>query len=108
MLEEGMRRHDPQQFEQYRQAGYIVGMDGPSPVVATFTSEVASMAVNELLHRLTGFRGTDGYCAERVRRFDWIKDSDIVPGGTRNPDCPLCGQRKYDGRGDMTPFMDQA
>jgi molybdopterin/thiamine biosynthesis adenylyltransferase len=108
MLEEDMRRHDPQRFEQYRQAGYVVGQDNPSPVVATFTTEVASMAVNELLHRLTGFRGKDGHCAERVRRFDWIKDSDIVPGGKRNPDCPLCGLRKYDGRGDMTPFMDQA
>lgn len=108
MLEEGLRRHDPQRFEQYRQAGYIVGQDNPSPVVATFTAEVASMAVNELLHRLTGFRGTYGHCAERVRRFDWIKDCDIVPGGKRNPDCPLCALRKYDGRGDMTPFMDQA
>jgi molybdopterin/thiamine biosynthesis adenylyltransferase len=108
MLEEGMRRHDPQRFEQYRRAGYIEGGNDPSPVVATFTAEVASMAVNELLHRLTGFRGTDGHCAERVRRFDWIKDSDVVPGTTRNPDCPLCTLRKYDARGDMTPFMDQS
>jgi molybdopterin/thiamine biosynthesis adenylyltransferase len=108
MLEEDMCRHDPQRFGLYRRAGYIEGGDDPSPVVATFTAEVASMAVNELLHRLTGFRGADGHCAERVRRFDWIKDSDIVPGGARNPDCPLCALRKYDGRGDMTPFMDQA
>lgn len=108
MLEEGMRRHDPQLFEQYRRAGYIEGEGDPSPVVATFTAEVAAMAVNELLHRLTGFRGSDGYCAERIRRFDWIKDSDVVPGGKRNPDCPLCGVRKYDGRGDMTPFIDQS
>jgi len=107
MLEESMRRHDPQRFEQYRRAGYIEGSGDPSPVVATFTGEVASMAVNELLHRLTGFRGASGHCAERVRRFDWIKDGDIVPGGTRDRDCPLCGLRKYDGRGDMTPFMDQ-
>src|SRR5581483_7722941 len=33
MLEEGMRRHDPQQFEQYLRAGYIVGENNPSPVV---------------------------------------------------------------------------
>jgi hypothetical protein len=31
-----------------------------------------------------------------------------VPGGTRKPDCPLCGTRKFDGRGDMTPFMNQS
>jgi hypothetical protein len=79
----------------------------PSPVVATFTTEVACMAVNELLHRLTGFRGAMGHCAERVRRFDWIKESDSVPGGKRNPECPLCGRRTFDGRGDMTPFLNQ-
>jgi hypothetical protein len=66
------------------------------------------MAVNELLHRLTGFRGPGGHCAERVRRFDWVKDADAVPGGTRKPECPLCGMRKFDGRGDMTPFMNQS
>lgn len=108
MLEDSMRRHDPQTFEQYRRAGYVEGADDPSPVVATFTAEVAAMAVNELLHRFTGFRGENGHCAERVRRFCEIKDSDIVPSGARSPDCPLCGQRKYDGRGDMTPFIDQS
>jgi hypothetical protein len=71
----------------------------------TFTTETASVAVNELLHRLTGFRGHAGHCAERVRRFDYVKDADSVPGGKRRPECPLCSQRKYDGRGDMTPFL---
>lgn len=108
MLEEDMRRHDRERLEQYRRAGYVEGEDDPSPVVATFTAELAALAVNELLQRLTGFRGADGHCSERVRRFDWVKDSDIVPAGKSDPDCPLCGLRKYDGRGDMTPFLDQA
>jgi molybdopterin/thiamine biosynthesis adenylyltransferase len=108
MLEEGMRRRDPQLYEQYRRAGYIEGGTDPSPVVVTFTTEIAAVAVNEFLHRLTGFRGPNGHCAERLRRFDWIKDADSVPGGKRNPDCPLCGLRKYDGRGDMTPFLNQS
>jgi molybdopterin/thiamine biosynthesis adenylyltransferase len=108
MLEEGMIRSDPARFEQYRRAGYVAGGTDPSPAVVTFTTEIAAVAVNELLHRLTGFRGTQGHCAERVRRFDLTKNSDLVPGGKRSPDCPLCGQRKYDGRGDMTPFLNQA
>jgi len=107
MLEEGMRRSDPQLYEQHRRAGYIEGEGDPSPVVVTFTTEIAAVAVNELLHRLTGFRGPEGHCAERVRRFDWVKDADTVPGGKRNSDCALCGQRKFDGRGDMTPFLNQ-
>lgn len=108
MLEEGMLRNDPARYEEYRRAGYVAGGTDPSPAVVTFTTEIAAVAVNELLHRLTGFRGAQGHCAERVRRFDWIKDSDMVPGGKRNPDCPLCALRKYDGRGDMTPFVNQS
>jgi molybdopterin/thiamine biosynthesis adenylyltransferase len=107
MHEESLRRNDPDVFEQYRRAGYVTGGDDPSPVVVTFTTETATMAVNELLHRLTGYRGEEGHCAERVRRFDRVKDADCVPGGRRRPECPLCGRRRYDGRGDMTPFLDQ-
>ena len=58
MLDEGMRRSDPQRYEQHRRAGYVVGDGDPSPVVVTFTTEIAAVAVNELLH-LTGFRGLD-------------------------------------------------
>ena len=108
MLEESMRRRDPQLYEQHRRAGYVEGGTDPSPVVVTFTTEIAAVAVNELLHRLTGFRGPLGHCAERVRRFDRVKDADSVPGGKHNHDCPLCGQRRYDGRGDMTPFLNQS
>lgn len=108
MLEEATLRNDPDRYEQYRRAGYVAGSGDPSPAVVTFTTEIAAVAVNELLHRLTGFRGPQGHCAERVRRFDWIKDSDIVPGGKRNPNCPLCALRKFDGRGDMTPFLNQS
>jgi molybdopterin/thiamine biosynthesis adenylyltransferase len=107
MREESLRRNDPQVFEQYRRAGYIEGGTDPSPVVVTFTTEIAAVAVNELLHRLTGFRGPGGHCAERVRRFDWIKEPDTIPAGRRKPECPLCGRRRYDGRGDMAPFLDQ-
>jgi hypothetical protein len=107
MLEESMARRDAQLYEQHRRAGYVQGGGDPSPVIVTFTTELAAVAVNELLHRLTGFRGAAGQCAERVRRFDWVKESDAVPGGKRNPECPLCGQRSFDGRGDMTPFLNQ-
>ncbi len=107
MQQEDLRRHDPLVFQQHRRAGYIP--DGePNPAVVTFTTEVATMAINEVFQRLNGFRGEDGYCGERVRRFDEVKDADRVPGGMRRPGCKLCQVRKYDGRGDMQPFLDQA
>ena len=108
MLEEGMRRGDPQLYEERRRAGYVQGALDPSPIVVTFTTEIAAVAVNELLHRLTGFRGAMKHCSERVRRFDEVKDADSVPGGTRDPACKLCARRLYDGRGDMVPFLDSA
>jgi hypothetical protein len=106
MLAEGLRRNDPDVYRRRRRAGYVLNAPDPSPVVVTFTTEVATMAVNELFQRLNEYRGADGYCAERVRRFDEVKAVDTVPGGRSKPECKLCGQRRYDGRGDMTPFLD--
>ena len=108
MLAEGLRRKDPNLFEERRRAGYVVGMPDPSPVVVTFTTEVATMAVNELFQRLNGFRGDAGGVSERVRRFDEVKEADLLPAGKSRPGCKLCDRRKYDGRGDMDPFLDTA
>lgn len=103
---ESLLRSSPELHEQQRRAGYIPNAPDPSPVVVTFTSELASMAVNELFQRLNGFRGDAGACAERVRRFDEIKDADSVPGGRSRQGCKLCEKRQYDGRGSMQPFLD--
>ncbi len=108
ILAEGLRRNDPVLYRERRRAGYIPGAPDPSPVVVTFTTETAALAVNEVFQRLNGFRGEEGACPERVRRFDEVKDSDTVPGGIRRPGCKLCHDRRYDGRGDMEPFLDQA
>jgi molybdopterin/thiamine biosynthesis adenylyltransferase len=102
---DGLRR-DPEVFEARRRAGYVPTNDDPSPVVVGFSMEVATMAVNELFHRLTGFRGADQSCSERVRRFDLLKDSDTLPAGKPKSGCKLCQRRLYDGRGDMTPLLD--
>lgn len=108
LLAEGLRRNDPILYQQRRLAGYVPSAAEPSPVVVTFTTELAALAVNELFQRLTGFRGEYGSCAERVRRFDEVKDSDTVPAGQSRPGCKLCNLRRFDGRGDMSPFLDQS
>lgn len=107
MLEQDMIRRDPEMFEQRRRAGYVVGGIAPNPAVVTFTTEVACMAVNEMLHRLTGFRGAESHASERVRNFRFLKDSDCIPAGASKDGCPLCGLRKWDGRGDMEPFLNR-
>jgi molybdopterin/thiamine biosynthesis adenylyltransferase/proteasome lid subunit RPN8/RPN11 len=108
MHTEDLRRHDPALYQQRRRAGYVPDAPDPSPVVVTFTTELAAVAVTEVFQRLTEFRGVTGSVVERVRRFDVVKDFDTLPGATRLPGCKLCQARQYDGRGDMTPFLDQA
>jgi molybdopterin/thiamine biosynthesis adenylyltransferase len=107
MLEEDLRRGDPVLFEERRRAGYVSDAPDPSPVVVTFTTEIATMAVNELMHRLTGFRGPKGEAAERVRRFTDVKDCDTLPGAHPVEGCLLCQQRRFDGRGDMKPYLNR-
>lgn len=54
--EEQLKRYDPQGYERQKEEAYVTGSGNPSPAVITFTSEVASMSVNELINRLTGYK----------------------------------------------------
>lgn len=99
-------RRDAELLQERRRAGYVPNNPDPSPVVVTFTTEVATMAVNELFHRLNGFRGPLERASERVRSFKYLKDADTLPQGKSRADCKLCGRRHYDGRGDMAPLLD--
>jgi molybdopterin/thiamine biosynthesis adenylyltransferase len=99
-------RRDPEVFEARKRAGYVPSDANPSPVVVTFTTEVATMAVNEFFHRVNGFRGADQRCSERVRQFQFLKNSDTLPAGQSKLGCKLCNRRHYDGRGDMKPLLD--
>jgi molybdopterin/thiamine biosynthesis adenylyltransferase len=98
-------QRDPELFEVHRRAGYIPNNPDPSPVVVTFTTEVACMAVNEMFHRLNGFRGEQQRASEHVRSFQFLKEADTLPGGKSKPGCRLCDERRYDGRGDMNPLL---
>jgi molybdopterin/thiamine biosynthesis adenylyltransferase len=105
---EDLRRNNPEQYERERALGYLPREGDPNPVVVTFTTETATMAVNELIQRLLGFRGAEGSWSERVRQFHVPKDHDIHAGGRPRQGCKLCENQKYVGRGDMERFLDQA
>lgn len=100
---ETMRRSDPQEYEQRKAEAYVIGEGNPNPAVVTFTTEVACMAVNELIHRLQGFRGPAGAAANRVRKFHLNEDR--RPGHKPGPACPVCGNEKVWGQGDTDPFL---
>ncbi len=102
---EALKRADPLEYSRQKDEAYVVGEGNPNPSVVTFTTEVATMAVNELLQRIVGYRGRGGSTAQRTRLFH--KMHDLRPGEQPRPDCPVCGNDYYWGRADMTPFLDQ-
>lgn len=103
--EEELRRAAPVEYERQKREAYVRGAGNPAPAVVTFTTETATMAVNELLQGLTGFRPGGGWAAQRIRRFDL--GIDRLQGAKQDPHCILCGDEGYWGRGDTTPFMDR-
>lgn len=103
--EEALKRAHPEQYERQKREAYVRGSGDPAPGVVTFTTETACMAVNELIQGLIGYRGTEGWLWNQTRRFDRFFDH--RPGTHQSPDCPICVDHMYWGRGDVDPFLDR-
>lgn len=101
--DEGLRRADPAEFERRKAEAYVADSGDPAPAVVTFTTSVAAMGVDELIHGLTGFKRAKGMVHTCIRRFDRSEDRSITcqPSLT----CPVCGSRVNWGRGDTNPFL---
>lgn len=103
---ESLKRTDPLEYDRQKAEAYVVGEGNPSPAVVTFTTAVAAMAVEELIHRLQGFRGSGGSVDQLLRRFHLI--SDRRQGEQPAEHCPVCASNEYWGRGDTDPFLDSS
>lgn len=103
--EEHIKRNDPLGFERLKDERYVVGGGDPNPAVITFTTEVATMAVNEFINRITGFKKMR--VQNNIMRF-FDRGEDRNPGATKRDGCPICNDTAYWGMGDTKPFMDQA
>lgn len=100
---ESMRRSDPEEYEKRKAESYVFGEGNPSPAVVTFTTELACMAVSELIHRLQGFKGKEGAAPNRVRKFHLNEDRQ--PGHKPRPACPLCATTGLWSKADTDPFL---
>ncbi|CAN5152703.1 ThiF family adenylyltransferase [soil metagenome] len=100
---ETMRAFNPAEAEALRAEGYAPELAEPSPAVIPFTTTVAATAITELLHRLTGFLGSERKSSEVLHIFSQtrVRTNDRAA----SPDC-LCGQQHYWGLGDVEPFLD--
>lgn len=94
---------NPEEAEELRKEGYIPELEGPSPAVIPFTSIVASSAVGELLHRLTGFLGNDRESSEILHLID---HTEIRRNHRSRQDNCFCHDDYYRARGDVEPFLD--
>lgn len=103
--EEALRRNDPAEFDRRKAEAYVRGEGNPAPAVVSFTTSVATMAIEEMIQRLQQFRGPEGAIANRVRKFGQVED--FRPGAARQP-CRVCGSPRIFGAGDVSPFLGRA
>jgi hypothetical protein len=103
--DEDLQRGDPEEFERQKTEAYVVGAGNPAPAVVTFTTEAATMAVNELLQGLVDYRGEGKWAWNRYRRLSTSEER--RQGATSREDCSICGDQENWGRGDVIPFLDR-
>jgi molybdopterin/thiamine biosynthesis adenylyltransferase len=103
--DEALRRTNPQEYTRRKAEAYVAGEGDPRPAVVTFTTEVATMGVNEMLQRIQGFRGPAGAVNQRLRKFHLAED--FRPGSRPTPGCRICDDTSIWGRGDVEPFLDR-
>lgn len=102
--EEDLQRTDPAEFDRRKAEAYVLGGGDPAPAVVTFTTEMACVAVGEMLAALTGCNGEEGMLPNRTRRFHLRDDRSL--DAKQNADCPVCSQTRNWGRADVEPFLD--
>lgn len=92
----------PELKEARRKEGYAPELETRSPAVIMFTTAVAAQAVNELLHRLSGFMGSERTSTEVLLRFH---GGHLGKNSQPPSDSCICSQRQNWGRGDSRDFL---
>jgi len=101
---ENLRRNEPENFKKLKEEAYVIGEGNPSPAVVTFTTQIATMAVNEFLNRVQGFNSQALTSPHKL--FFFHRSIEIFPENVSENECRICGKSNYWGRGDMEPFLD--
>lgn len=100
---ENLKRNEPERYDKLKKEAYVIGEGNPAPSVVTFTTQIATMAVNELLNRMQQFN-PQGLVPHKIHFFH--RGMEIRPSNVQDNQCRICGMNTYWGRGDMQPFLD--
>jgi hypothetical protein len=102
VAEESRAFFNPDELNALRREGYAEELGVPNPAVIPFTSAVASSAVAELIHRVTGFMGLHRRTTEVIHRFH---QTEIGRNSVASsPDCQ-CANPKIWGAGDSRNYL---
>lgn len=104
-ISENLKRSHPDRYAGLKKEAYVMGEGNPAPAVVTFTTQIAAMAVNSLLNRMTGYNEFD-YSPHKIVFFH--RSTELNPGNVTNNHCRICSNNAYWGRGDMEPFLDMS
>lgn len=101
---ENLKRNEPENYRKLKEEAYVIGEGNPAPAVVTFTTQIATIAVNELLNKILGYNPQALTSSHKI--FFFHRGIEIHPENVPNNDCRICGMNNYWGRGDMQPFLD--
>jgi molybdopterin-synthase adenylyltransferase len=79
--------------------GYVQGLDEPAPAVVSINGTIASIAVTELLARITGFAGAESRASQLMYRLSDGVVRRTSPAPT--PACPTCSSAGQLGLADL-------
>lgn len=98
---EGLKRTNPDEYEERRKVNYIEGVDEQAPAVISVNTTIAGIAVNEFLARLHPFRSCSSEdCA--VIRYSFMETLIV-----KEPDSEPCESLvRHVGRGDVDPPLE--
>ena len=98
---EGLKRTDPKAYAEQVKSKYITGVAEDRPAVVSVNTQIAAMAVNELLARVHPYRDDPNseFAVHRmiINRGEFYREPEGTP-------CNLL--LKYVGRGDTVPLLD--
>ncbi len=101
--DELLKQHNPEEYERSKAEAYVQGEGNPNPSVVLFTTDVANMGLQELVHRLQGVRGKESLTKQHVRKFNLMDDRS--QGHLSQPYCSVCGCSDHWAMGNTDPFL---